>query len=73
MSNTWKKKKEEIKKHASSGWSTMASNYGSNSQILNNTRIKLQQSGKNGFAEVFKNLATYRFDNNFVWTIKIIM
>jgi len=29
--------------------------------------------GKNGFAEVSKNLGKYRSENNFVWTIKIIM
>jgi len=29
--------------------------------------------GKNGFVEVFKNLARYRFENNFVWTIEIII
>jgi len=30
-------------------------------------------NGKNGFAEVSKNLASYRSKNNFVWIIKIIM
>jgi len=28
--------------------------------------------GKNGFAEVSKNSARYRSENNFVWTIKVI-
>jgi len=28
---------------------------------------------KNDFAEVSKNLARYRSEKNFVWTIKIIM
>jgi len=37
--------------------------------IYNNTKIH----EKNGFAEVSKNLARYKSENNFVWTIKIIM
>jgi len=28
--------------------------------------------GKNGFAEVSKNLVRYKSENSFVWTIKII-
>jgi len=41
-------------------------------------RIKLdimyvRMRGKNGFTEISKNLAKYKSENNFVWTIKIIM
>jgi len=34
---------------------------------------KIIVHGKNSFAEVSKNLARYRCENNFVWIIKIIM
>jgi len=39
---------------------------------LQNTPLNLTLHGKNGFAEIFENLTKYRFENNFVWTIKIL-
>jgi len=43
-------------------------------RIADGIPLKLpKMHGKNGFAEVFKNLARYRFENNFVCTIKIIV
>jgi len=36
-------------------------------------RKKFLLPRKNGFVEVFKNLAGYRFENNFVEPIKIII
>jgi len=34
---------------------------------------KIHIHRKNNFVEIFKNLARYKFENNFVWIIKIIM
>jgi len=43
-----------------------------NRQIYNVSN-SLIRTRKNGFAEASKNLAEYRFENNFVWAIKIIV
>jgi len=41
--------------------------------LLNIKLLDMSIYGKKNFAEIFKNLAKYRSENNFVWTIKVII